>query len=146
MKNLKFIIASFLILFVCSNTFSQEAITYSSKNKNSTLQTYNITIKNPTIDTTIDPTKVVTDITWQQPTYLLEKDDLSRSGYTCDPEKSECRINMIVTPKLDGIESPRLSCRITSDFGIEEDDCNPDTFSVPTGEHTLVIETKNKQT
>ena len=116
------------------------------KAKNTILQTYEILLKNNPPDTTIDPTRVVTDIAWQQPTYLLGKEDVSKNEYTCDTEKTECKINVLVTPKLDGVESSKLSCHIFTDFGLEENDCNPDTFSVPTGTHTLTIETKNKVT
>ena len=41
------------------------------KEESRVLQTYKILLKNNPPDNTIDPTKVVTDITWQQPTYLL---------------------------------------------------------------------------
>ncbi len=78
------------------------------KTKNIVLKNYEITLKNPLVDSTIDPTKVVTDILWQQPTYLLEKDNSTLSAYTCDPEKTECRVNLLVTPKLDGVESSKL--------------------------------------
>ena len=105
------------------------------------LQTSAITLKNIPEDTTIDSSRVVTDILWQQPTYLLEKDDTSKSEYTCDPERTECKINLLVTPKLDGLESTKLTCHITTDFGVEEDDCNPDTFLVPSWSHMLTIET-----
>lgn len=101
------------------------------KTKNTLLQTYHIILKNNPPDTTIDPTRVITDIIWQQPTYLLQKDDTTRDEYTCDSEKTECKINLLVSPKLDGVESTKLSCHISSDFGLEENDCNPDTFSVP---------------
>lgn len=116
------------------------------KTKNTLLQTYHIILKNNPPDTTINPTRVITDIVWQQPTYLLEKDDTSRDEYVCDPEKTECKINLLVSPKLDGVESTKLSCHISSDFGWEENDCNPDTFSVPVWIHMLTIETKNKTT
>jgi hypothetical protein len=102
------------------------------KTKNTTLQTYEILLKNNPPDNTIDPTRVVTDITWQQPTYLLEKEDTSKNEYACDSEKTECKINMLLVPKLDGAESNQLVCHIFTDFGIEENDCNPDTFSLPT--------------
>ncbi len=71
------------------------------KTKNTTLQTYQIVLKNNPPDTTIDPTRVVADISWQQPTYLLGKEDTSKNEYTCDTEKPECKINLLVTPKLD---------------------------------------------
>ncbi len=113
------------------------------KNKNTVLQTSTVLIKNPVIDESIDPTKVVTDITWQQPTYLIGKEDTSKTEYTCDTSKTDCKVNLLVTPKLDGVESSKLTCHITTDFGIEESDCNPDTFTVPIGNHKLTIETKN---
>ncbi len=87
------------------------------KTKNTLLQTYHIILKNNPPDTTIDPARVITDIVWQQPTYLLEKEDASRDEYVCDPEKTECKINLLASPKLDGAESTKLSCHISSDFG-----------------------------
>jgi endonuclease YncB( thermonuclease family) len=116
------------------------------KTKNMTLQTYDIILKNNPPDTTIDPKRVVTDITWQQPTYLLEKEDTSKNEYACDSEKTECKINMLLVPKLDGEESSQLVCHIFTDFGTEENDCNPDTFSVPTWVHAMTLEIKNKAT
>lgn len=80
------------------------------------LKIYPLTLKNIPEDSTIDPTRVVTDITWQQPTYLLEKEDTSKSKYTCDSGQSECKINLLVTPKLDGVESSKLACHIVTDF------------------------------
>lgn len=35
---------------------------------------------------------------WQTTTYLLEKADTTLSGYTCDPTKTECKINPKITP------------------------------------------------
>jgi hypothetical protein len=116
------------------------------KSKNILLKTSTITLKNIPGDTTIDPTRVVTDIIWQQPTYLLEKDDTSKTAYSCNPSEPECRVNLLVSPKLDGEESSKLSCHIMTDFGIEENDCNPNTFTVPNGPHILTIETKNTVT
>ena len=92
------------------------------KNKNTILQTSTLTLINIPEDNTINPTKVVTDIIWQQPTYLLEKDDTTKTFYTCDAEKTECKINLLVVPKLEGVESPKLSCHIVTDFGFEEND------------------------
>jgi endonuclease YncB( thermonuclease family) len=88
----------------------------------------------------LDPTRVVTELVWQQPTYFLEKDDTSRESYTCDTTKDLCRFNLQVLPKLDGEESTQLSCHIMTDFGTEESDCNPSTIDVPEGNHTLSIE------
>ena len=48
-----------------------------------------------------------------------------------------------MTPKLDGVESPKLTCHIKTDFDIEENDCNPDTFTVPRGDHTVTIDILN---
>lgn len=115
------------------------------KAKNSLIKTYDIVLKNPSRDTSIDPTRVTRDIVWQQPTYLLEK-DIPKTEYVCDPDKAECSVNLLVTPKLDGLESPKLICHITSDFGIEENDCNPNTFTVPSGNHALSIEILDVQT
>lgn len=103
------------------------------------LQSSAITLKNPEKEK-IDPTRVVTELVWQQPTYFLEKDDVSRESYTCDTTKDLCRFNLQVLPKLDGAETSELTCRITTDFGTEENDCNPSTIDVPEGNHTLIIE------
>lgn len=103
------------------------------------LQTSTLTLKNPEKEK-VDPTRVVTEIVWQQPTYFLEKDDTSRESYTCDTTKNLCRFNLQVLPKLDGEKSSQLTCRITTDFGIAENDCNPSIIDVPEGNHTLTIE------
>lgn len=103
------------------------------------LQTSTITLKNPEKEK-IDPTRVVTELVWQQPTYFLEKDDTARESYTCDTTKELCRFNLQVLPKLDGEESSQLTCRITTDFGTEENDCNPSTIDAPEGKHVLTIE------
>jgi micrococcal nuclease len=103
------------------------------------LQSSVITIKNPEKET-IDPTRVVTELVWQQPTYFLEKEDISRESYSCDTTKDLCRFNLQVLPKIDGVESSELTCKITTDFGTEEHDCNPSTIDVPEGNHALTIE------
>jgi hypothetical protein len=82
----------------------------------------------------------VTELVWQQPTYFLEMEDISRESYTCDTAKDLCRFNLQVLPKLDGVESSQLTCKISTDFGTEENDCNPSTIDVPEGNHTLTIE------
>jgi len=114
------------------------------KNMN-VLQTFVITLRNipPTIEV-LDPSRVRTEIVFQQPTYLLDKEDTTLLGYSCDPAKPECKINLEITPKLDGIDSSQLGCHISSDFGLDTTDCNPDTFIVPVGDHTLTIETIQK--
>jgi hypothetical protein len=57
---------------------------------------------------------------------------------------------MVVTPLLDGIASSALSCEISGDFELipTSDPCNPNTSTVPIGEHTVVIKIldKNKNT
>jgi hypothetical protein len=83
--------------------------------KENVLQTSHILIKNPP-EETIDPSRVTLDLTFQQPTYLLEKEDISKEVYTCDPSKDECKVNILVSPKLDGAESSQLACRVTTDF------------------------------
>ena len=120
------------------------SINIRDKAKNTLIKTYDIALKNPLVDTSIDPTRVTTDIVWQQPTYLLEK-DISKTEYVCDPDKSECSVNILVTPKLDGVESSKLGCHITTDFGINESSCNPNTFTVPEGNHILTVEVINIQ-
>jgi hypothetical protein len=70
------------------------------KSKTTLLQTSEIKIKNPPLNTDIDPTKVTMNIAWQSPTYLLSKDDTSLIAYNCDPEETECKINLLVTPLL----------------------------------------------
>lgn len=109
------------------------------KVRGTVLQTSALTLKNPEKEK-LDPTRVVTELVWQQPTYLLEKDDTSRESYTCDTSKDLCRFNLQILPKIDGVESSELTCRITTDFGTAENDCNPSTIDVPEGNHTLTIE------
>jgi len=109
------------------------------KVRGTVLQASTLALKNPEKEK-IDLTRVVTEIVWQQPTYFLEKNDTSRESYTCDTTKDLCRFNLQVLPKLDGEESSQLTCRITTDFGTEENDCNPSTIDVPEGNHTLTIE------
>lgn len=38
---------------------------------------------------------------WQLATYLLGKEDITLSEYTCDPSKPECKINLLVMPQKD---------------------------------------------
>lgn len=105
-----------------------------------TLQASSFLLKNRPIDDTIDPLKVTIWLEFQQPTYLIGKDDTALTEYTCDDHsKTECKANLLIAPRLDGAESSKLSCHITTDFGIEENHCNPDTFTIPTGDHTLII-------
>ena len=108
---------------------------------NTVLQTREILLKNPLIDTTIDPSRVTTTVAWQSPTYLILKEDTTLSEYTCDSAQSECKVNLLVTPLLDGITSTRLTCEITSDFSLEPttDICNPNTSIVPIGDHIITI-------
>jgi hypothetical protein len=98
------------------------------------LATRIITLKNPIIDTSIDLLRVTSTLTWQSPTYLLSKESPSLTEYTCDPENTECKMNLLVTPLLDGVDSTKLTCEITSDFEIipTSDPCNPNTSFVPT--------------
>jgi hypothetical protein len=71
------------------------------KSDNALLVTREILLKNPPVDTTIDPTRVTLVFEWQQTTHLLLKEDVSLSEYTCDPEQTECKMNLLVTPFLD---------------------------------------------
>lgn len=105
-----------------------------------------ITLKNPLIDTSLDPARVNVTFSWQTPTHLLLKDDTSLTEYTCDPEQAECKINLLVSPLLDGVSSPLLTCEITSDFPLEPttDPCNPNTSVVPVGDHILSIKILQK--
>jgi hypothetical protein len=110
------------------------------------LQTREILLKNPLIDTSIDPSRVTTIVAWQSPTYLILKEDTSLPEYTCDPAQPECKMNLLVTPLLDDIASTRLTCEIVSDFPLEPttDVCNPNTSIVPFGEHILTIKILQK--
>jgi len=72
-------------------------------------------------------------LAWQSPTYLLLKEDVTLSEYTCDPAQSDCKINLLVTPMADGASSSKLTCVITADFDLISgaDPCNPNTSIVP---------------
>lgn len=93
------------------------------KARNVVLQTETIILRNPEKEKT-DPTHVTYDLTWQQPTYFLEKDETDKDSYNCDPSKDVCKFNLLLTPKIDGAESSELSCVVKTDFGIEENGCN----------------------
>lgn len=96
--------------------------------------------------TTIDPTRITSKISWQSPSYLVEKDNITLTEYNCDPTQPECKMNLLVTPFLDGVESTKLTCHITSDFELvpTSDPCNPNTSIIPIGEHELIIEILQK--
>jgi hypothetical protein len=103
------------------------------KSDSSVVTTRNIILKHPLIDTSIDPLRVTSTFTWQSPTYLLPKEDTSLTEYTCNPEETDCKMNLLVLPLLDGLESNEVTCQITSDFEIipTSDPCNPDVSLVP---------------
>jgi hypothetical protein len=65
------------------------------------LQTRTIILKNNPFVETIDPTRVTIKKEWQSPSTLLLSADSSLSEYSCDPEKTECKINPKITPLLD---------------------------------------------
>lgn len=110
------------------------------KNTENVIKIEEISVNNIRENNSIDPTRVVIDIVWQQPTYFLEKEDTSRDIYICDSTKSPCRFNIQIIPKIDWEESTKLVCRITTDFGIEMDNCNPSTIDVPEGNHSITID------
>jgi endonuclease YncB( thermonuclease family) len=103
-----------------------------------------LTIVHP--DDTIDPLRVTHTREWQSPSYLLNKEDTSLTEYLCDLEEAECKINLKVTPMLDGVESSQLTCEITTDFELipTTDPCNPNTSTVPRGDHILTINILDK--
>jgi hypothetical protein len=99
---------------------------------NAIIKTFPLTVKNiQKDDVPIDPTRVTADIVFQQPTYVASREEEGRLIYVCDKIKSECRINLLITPKLDGLSSSKLTCRVSTDFGVEIHSCNPDTLTVP---------------
>lgn len=105
-----------------------------------------IHLKNNSESTTIDATRITSKISWQSPSYLVEKDNVTLTEYNCDTSQPDCKVNLLVTPFLDGIESTKLSCQITSDFELvpTTDPCNPNTSIIPVGEHPLIIEIIHK--
>ncbi len=116
------------------------------KSDSTVLTTREILLKNSPIDTTIDPARVTSRLSWQLPTYLVNKEDVSLAEYICDSDHTECKVNPLITPLLDGTESPLLTCEITSDFPLEStsDPCNPNTSLVPEGDHILTIKILQK--
>lgn len=66
--------------------------------------------------------------------------------YSCDPAQTECKINLLFVPLVDGVESSQLTCEVTSDFPLIPtlDPCNPNTSIVPLGDHILLIKVLNK--
>ncbi len=112
-----------------------------SKATSEVLQTSIFTLKNLP-EEPLDPEKISLLLEWQSPTYLIEKDDTSLTEYTCDPLQEECKINLKVTPQIDGENSTKLSCIITSDFEVitSSDPCNPNTSIVPNWDHVISID------
>lgn len=111
------------------------------KSKNIVLQTSTIVIKNTSEENSIKPERVTYTKEWQSPTYLLSKEDITLSEYVCDPEQSECKINPLFLPLLDGSVSSRLVCLVEADFELvpTSDPCNPNTSLVPPGEHIITL-------
>lgn len=103
------------------------------KTKNTIVQSSSITFKNSPKEVSIDLSRVSIDMSWQSPTYLLSKENTTLSEYTCDSEQSECKINLLITPKLDNTTSSQVTCDITADFTLiaTSDPCNPNTSVVP---------------
>lgn len=105
-----------------------------------------IILKNTPINDTINPTSITALLSWQSPTYFLQKEDATLTEYTCDSSQAECRMNLLVTPLIDGVENARVTCHIFSDFDLISTDnpCNPNTSLVPIGEHILTIQILQK--
>lgn len=116
------------------------------KSNHTLLVTREILLKNPLVDTSIDPLRVTSTLAWQSPTYLLLKEDVSLMEYTCDISQPECKVNPLFTPLLDGVESSLLTCEITSDFLLEPtlDPCNFNTSLVPVGDYILSLKILQK--
>lgn len=85
-------------------------------------------------------------IQWQSPSYLLLKEDGNLPEYICDSGNSDCKINLLVMPLVDGIGSSELTCEVLSDFELIPtlDPCNPNTSLVPKGDHVLTIKIVKK--
>jgi len=86
-------------------------------------------------------------IEWQNWTDLLLNNEPNLSEYTCDPDKTECRVNLLVIPLLDGVVSSDLTCEVTADFELvptQDSPCNLHTSIVPKGDHTLSIKILKK--
>lgn len=103
-----------------------------------------ITVVHP--DDVIDPLRVTHTREWQSPSYLENKDDISLTEYVCGSDQTECKINLKITPMLDGIASSQLTCEIVTDFDIvtTTEPCNPNTSIVPAGNHTITINILDK--
>ncbi len=92
-------------------------------------------------DGSIDPLRVTMLREWQSPSYILQKEDSSLTEYVCDSSQPECKVNLKITPLLDGGVSSQLTCQVTSDFTLvpTSDPCNPNTSIVPTGDHIVNV-------
>ncbi len=97
-------------------------------------------------DDVIDPLRVTHAREWQSPSYIQNKEDTSLTEYLCDSDEPECKINLKITPMLDGVESSQLNCEITTDFELvpTTEPCNPNTSIVPKGDHILTINILDK--
>lgn len=97
----------------------------------SVVNEWTLTIVHP--DDSLDPLRVTHAREWQSPSYLQNKEDTSLTEYYCDPEESECRVNLKIAPMLDGVESSQITCEIVTDFELVSttEPCNPNTSIVP---------------
>ena len=118
------------------------------KSTGALLTTRTITIHNTPPNTSIDPVRVMLTLAWQNTTHLTEKVDGTLAEYFCDSTRSSCSINPEITPLLDGVASTLLICSFVSDIDLTptSDPCNPNTSTVPSGDHTLSIEIREKST
>ena len=84
---------------------------------------------------TIAPIKV----TFQQPTYLLEK-DIDKDTYTCDSSKWDCKVNLDLTSTFWKSVPSIFSCLLDFWFSTgEEQKCNPNTVIFPVWNYSLKI-------
>lgn len=82
--------------------------------------------------------------TFQQPTYLLEK-DIIQDTYTCDSSKDECKVNLDLSSTFGWSIPSSMACSI--DFWFitwEEEKCNPWTVTFPEGEFSVHIKVYEK--
>ena len=86
------------------------------------------------------------EILFQNPSYVLEKEQNNKILYICDEEKSECKINLkLVQPWTTSSLSSNLSCEITTTFESEQfERCNPSSVIFPEGINSVNIKVTNK--
>lgn len=140
---------SFIII---KNDFIEEAkdVSFSwSFDSNQIISTWSLDSNSWSLDSSfwtweIDLSDLDFDFTFQNPSYLLEK-DLVKEIYYCDEEKEECKINIKLVQKNKKDISSKNKCFINYGFESKtEENCNPKTLVFPVWESKVLFRVYDK--